>query len=101
MIINTKAIILLYLSIIYLLFGLLICIYLLIDEISSFPEDGMLPLIKSRPKSYYYYKIYIFLVIFNCISGILKFFGGICCLIYRSIIMDIKDTCIKYLYLSI
>ncbi len=63
------------------------------DEIEYYPDGEMIPLNDSRPKKYYENKIYLIILILNCISGILKILGGISSLLFRVIIVDIKTTC--------
>ena len=93
MIIKCKTYPLLYLSVVYLIFGVLLCIIFLNNQIESFPEDGMIPLKSSRPSSYYDKKIYLYVIILNCLTGLFKLLGGICILIQRNITIEIKETC--------
>lgn len=70
-------------------------VYLLMDEIEYFPDGGMISLNDPRPKSYYEKKIYLIVMILNCICGVLKILGGLSSLYYRGVIVDIRETCIQ------
>jgi hypothetical protein len=67
------------------------------DEIEYYPEGGMIPLDESRPKGYYDNKIYLIIVILNCICGLLKIIGSISSLFFKGVVGEIRDTC-KQLY---
>ena len=84
---------LIYLSMIYLILGLLIFVYLLIDEIELYPDGGMIGFNDPRPKIYYTNKIYLIIMILNCTCGVIKIIGGISSLVFRNTRLEIREMC--------
>ena len=77
----------------YLILGILLFSYLLFDEIGTIPVEDMLPLTESHSKGWAIYRIYLIIIIMNCICGISRILCSIFILKYRNCAIKVLERC--------
>jgi len=70
-------------SIIYFILGLLLFIYLLIEELKYYPKESMSVIVPPRKKGYYANGVYNIVLIFNVCTGVVRLIGSGLLFYYR------------------
>ena len=79
-----------------MILGILLFSYLLLYQIRSIPnEDVMIPLTESRPESWQIYRIYMIIIIMNCITAISRIICSVFIFQFRKSAVKISLRC-KY-----
>jgi len=70
-------------AIVYFILGLLLFIYLLIEEIKYYPSESMTVIMPPKKRGYYDNEIYMVVLILNVCSGVSRILGSIVLFVYR------------------
>ena len=70
-------------SIIYFILGLLLFIYLLIEELRYYPTDDMTVIVPPKKRGYYDKGIYNVVLILNVCSGVIRITGSVFLFLFR------------------
>lgn len=78
-------------AIAYLVIGVILFCYLLIDQLKAFHSSG-----ESRPKNYFIYKIDSVLILLNIMTGIFRITGSIMIMFFITILKIEKKRSIYF-----